>query len=80
MQGFTDRHGPLSLGNQMYYSAGVIPLAVICGPIRGIPIYWTLVDCSFGVFGAIPLLYVLRLIRQRPPVRAGAARGDSMAV
>jgi hypothetical protein len=40
----------------------VVPLALICGPIRGIPWFWTLIDCSFGVFGAIPLLVVRRLI------------------
>jgi hypothetical protein len=33
----------------------IIPLAFICGPIRGIPFYWTLIDCCFGVFGIIPL-------------------------
>lgn len=44
--------------------AGVIPLALICGPIRGIPFYWRLIDCSFGIFGALPLLYCLRLTRQ----------------
>ena len=33
----------------------VIPLAMICGPIRGIPFYWRLMDCSFGIFGIIPL-------------------------
>ena len=37
---------------------GVLPLALICGPLRGIPFYWTLVDCSFGVFGILPLLLV----------------------
>jgi hypothetical protein len=41
--------------------AGVIVLALIAGPIRGIPFFWTLIDCSFGTFGAIPLLYCLRL-------------------
>jgi hypothetical protein len=41
---------------------GVIPLALICGPIRGIPFYWQLVDCSFGVIGILPLLYCLRLL------------------
>jgi len=41
--------------------AGVLALALICGPIRGIPFYWRLIDCSFGIFGAIPLLYCLRL-------------------
>ena len=41
----------------------VLPLALICGPLRGIPLYWRLIDCSFGVFGAVPLLYCLRLTR-----------------
>jgi hypothetical protein len=35
----------------------VFPLAFICGPIRGIPFYWQLIDCSFGVFGFIPLYF-----------------------
>jgi hypothetical protein len=33
----------------------VLPLAFICGPIRHIPFYWQLIDCSFGVIGFIPL-------------------------
>ena len=41
----------------------VVPLALICGPIRGIPLYWSLIDCSFGVFGVMPLIYCLRLLR-----------------
>jgi hypothetical protein len=44
--------------------ACVVPLALICGAIRDIPIGWRLIDCSFGVIGAIPLLYVLRLVRK----------------
>jgi len=48
--------------------AGVIPLALIAGQIRGIPIYWRLIDCSFGVFGAIPLLLCLRWVRQLGPI------------
>lgn len=44
--------------------AGVIALALIAGPIRGIPFFWTLIDCSFGIFGAVPLLYCLRMIRK----------------
>ena len=43
--------------------AGVIVLALIAGPIRGIPFFWTLIDCSFGIFGAIPLLYCIRLTK-----------------
>jgi hypothetical protein len=44
--------------------AGVIPLALICGAIRGIPFYWRLIDCSFGVLGLVPLLIVIRLIKR----------------
>lgn len=38
----------------------VIPYAFIFGAIRGIPVWWRLVDCSFGVFGAIPLAFCRR--------------------
>ena len=41
----------------------VFPLAFICGPIRHIPFYWRLIDCSFGVFGIIPLYYCRRYIK-----------------
>jgi hypothetical protein len=41
----------------------VFPLAFIAGPIRGIPFYWQLIDCSFGVLGLIPLCAVYRLIK-----------------
>lgn len=44
--------------------AAVIPVALICGEIREIPLYWRLIDCAFGVFGAIPLWYALILTRQ----------------
>ena len=42
----------------------VLPLAFVCGAIRGIPGWWQLIDCAFGVFGAIPLLLCLRDIRR----------------
>jgi hypothetical protein len=35
--------------------AGVIPLALIAGQVRGIPVAWRLVDCSFGVLGCIDI-------------------------
>jgi hypothetical protein len=41
----------------------VVPLALVCGEIRQIPWGWRLIDCSFGVFGAIPLCWCLRLTR-----------------
>jgi hypothetical protein len=42
----------------------VIPLALIAGPIRGIPPLWRAIDCSFGVFGAIPLLICLDRVKR----------------
>jgi hypothetical protein len=33
----------------------VIPYALLFGAIRGIPFWWRLIDCSFGVFGMIPM-------------------------
>jgi hypothetical protein len=33
----------------------VIPFALIAGGMRGLPIWWRLIDCSFGVIGFIPL-------------------------
>jgi hypothetical protein len=41
----------------------VVPLALVCGPIRHIPLGWRLIDCSFGVFGAVPLWFCLRWAR-----------------
>jgi hypothetical protein len=33
----------------------VIPYAMIFGSVRGIPFWWRLVDCSFGVLGLVPM-------------------------
>ena len=35
----------------------VIPYALVFGGLRGIPFWWRLIDCSFGVFGFIPLWF-----------------------
>jgi len=43
---------------------GVLPLALICGPIREIPFFWTLIDCSFCLFGILPLLLLRKYIKQ----------------
>lgn len=42
--------------------AAVIPWALGMGGVRGIPFGWRLLDCAFGVFGAIPLLAIRRHI------------------
>jgi len=43
----------------MLACVAVLPLAFIAGGVRGIPFYWKCIDCSFGIFGIIPL-YLLR--------------------
>lgn len=47
----------------------VFPLAFIAGAVRGIPFYWQLIDCSFGVFGLIPLWICYRKARQLEGMR-----------
>jgi len=44
--------------------AAVIPVALVAGQIREIPLPWRLLDCSFGVFGSLPLFYCLSLTRR----------------
>ena len=51
----------------------VFPLAFIAGALRGIPFYWQLIDCSFGVFGFVLLYWcyrnILKLESGFPPTR-----------
>jgi len=42
----------------------VVPFALCMGAVRGIPIGWRLIDCSFGVLGIIPLWLCHREIKQ----------------
>ena len=37
---------------------GILPLSLIGGPIRGVPFGWQMIDCSFGIFGILPLIAV----------------------
>ncbi len=48
----------------MIACALVIPLAMIAGEVRGIPFFWRLIDCSFGVFGMVPLWLCWREIKK----------------
>ena len=41
----------------------VIPFALIAGHFRGMPFWWRLVDCSFGIIGLIPLMICLKNIK-----------------
>lgn len=42
----------------------IIPFAFIAGEFRGIPLWWRLIDCSFGVVGLIPLSICHSKIKQ----------------
>lgn len=48
----------------MIACAMVVPLALIAGAVREIPLWWRLIDCSFGVFGIIPLWIVRNKIHK----------------
>jgi hypothetical protein len=48
----------------MIACALVVPFALCMGAVRGIPIGWRLIDCSFGVLGVIPLWLCHREIKQ----------------
>lgn len=52
--------------------AAIIPLALIAGPVRGIPFYWRLGDCSFGVIGAAVLWPCRTAIRELEALRRRA--------
>jgi len=41
----------------------IFPLAFIAGGIRHIPIFWRLIDCSFGIIGIIPLAIARRIVK-----------------
>ena len=64
----------------MIACAGIIPLALICGPIRGIPFYWTCVDMSFGVVGLVPLTLAYRHIRILARTISGTAQQKPVLV
>ncbi|MEV7874426.1 hypothetical protein [Microbacterium sp. NPDC089188] len=36
--------------------AGIVPLALIAGALRGLPLGWQLIDISFGLVAAVPLI------------------------
>lgn len=42
----------------------IIPLALIAGDIRGIPFFWQLIDCSFGLIAIVPLYLCLSNIQK----------------
>lgn len=52
--------------------AMVIPWAFVFGGVREIPVWWRLIDCSFGVFGAVPLWWCRRWAKELEAMPGGA--------
>ncbi len=50
----------------------VVPWALIFGELRGIPIYWRLIDCAFGVLGFFPCWLAHRCARELEQRRIAA--------
>lgn len=42
----------------------IFPLALVAGPVRGIPFYWQMIDCSFGFFGFVLLYTIFKQIKK----------------
>ena len=56
----------------------VVPLALVAGAVRGIPLYWRMIDCSFGVAGAALLWPCARAIRELEAIRRGAVSDEAV--
>ncbi len=48
----------------MFACALVLPYALIFGALRGIPWWWRMIDCAFGILGLIPLKLALGITRR----------------
>jgi hypothetical protein len=42
----------------------IIPYAFVFSAIRGLPVWWSVVDSSFGIFGLLPLWWIRNKILQ----------------
>ncbi|HET6767212.1 MAG TPA: hypothetical protein VFH08_07430 [Chitinophagaceae bacterium] len=42
----------------------IIPFALIAGHFRGMPFWWRIIDCSFGIIGSLPLIFCLKSIKK----------------
>lgn len=51
----------------------VVPLALIAGAVRGIPLYWRCIDCMFGVVG-FAVLWPCQLLIRRLDEKASSRR------
>ena len=49
--------------NRWLFDFGLIACALV-GALRGIPFWWRLIDCSFGLLGAVPLWLARRWVKK----------------
>jgi hypothetical protein len=62
----------------MIACAGIFPLALIAGNLRGIPFFWQLLDCSFGLLGGLLLFFCYRKIRQLERIQESVQRNATL--
>jgi hypothetical protein len=60
----------------MIASVLIVPWALVTGEVRGIPIYWRLIDCSFAIGGFIPCWLCRRWARELEKLHAANLRFD----
>jgi len=48
----------------MIAALAIFPLAFIAGGVRGIPVFWRLIDCSFGIVALMVLLPCYRMVNK----------------
>ena len=53
----------------------IVPYAFVFGQLRGIPLYWRLIDCSFGIFGLVPLWLCRRYVNELAVLKSQSANG-----
>lgn len=53
---------------------GVFLLALVAGPVRNVPFFWRLVDCSFGAVGGALLLLCRHYLSLMERLRANTGR------
>jgi hypothetical protein len=54
----------------------LIPWALISGDVRGVPVGWRLIDCSFGVLGFFPNWLAYRWTREMENMRFATMREE----
>ena len=52
----------------------IVPFALVVGGLRGVPLGWRLIDCSFGVFGFVPLWLCRKYIQRIEQLGAELAK------